>query len=1096
MRRAAVVLAVLLFCLTAYGADYYHLKDHVTTKSGYAVSGASVHVYNPNTTTNPTAYTDLTGITAATFPLTTDSNGMFECYLAQGNYDLYVVHSGHQIDVTWDNYMVGTGTDTLSFSSLDITGTIAAEAFDAADWIDAGGTITGETIETTGLTVVGGTFTTGGAVTVGGDLYVSDQAQFAYDDVEEIYNFRVGPNSVVVEPYLVVENDALIYGNMYLYGKDSASGKLQAQIVETDTLKPRTGDDVYVRAADGQNDATLHGQFFQFEPVDISVSLPDTTDHGVGTLMFCSDDSFRYLAGDGIAKEWRTLAYAGYVAGEDNPALYLPTTELNYAYADSHVQKFGVGNSGEGILSWESSFLSDWIADAANDTGTVGAGYDSVTVQLMWAQIDSGVSVWDTVAVATSYGNGEVVIHAEGKPLVGGGDYVVEANHPRIYFNEDELATLRAKCKSAENTSYTTFIGYVDANYIDDTYPVSQGLERHAKALAALSFAYVVEQDTTYLKEATENAQSLFDDYSTTWDDGEFVQQYYPCFYDWCYGGFGDARKTLFGDSLNAMGDRFMAGTNFMVNAPHSQHSVVHPTAFMGLALYGDGVDDALAVSLLDTCFNHTFGDYHIFACLDSIGRDGGGYEGPGYSESTMNDMLELCWIWDKGTDLAAFDESSCVTGHGTYMLYDTGTDTEVVDYNYSGECVLDPTTMYAFGEGKQGDAEGQFGSLERRMWLTNMLATAYQDSTLTWLAGQYDTHTSGYIPSYIRWEHIVVQDTLMAAAAPTTARGYTTAKQFDNGTVFMREGWDLATASTDVWATYYHGQFSQGHAHADCGSFILGMGNDLLFIDSGEYTTTVAAHDANYFQQTVAHNAITVKLFGEDFDGYANSGGQQFYQFGTASCDIGTVGEYATYLAGDGARGTITDYSHRADTLTYIRSDLTDAYSSSKVDTVRREFVWMEPDGVFLIYDYVYAVEDTFLQKSLFHTIGNPTLNGDDTWTVVQGGSEATLTFYGNASAQEIGGSGYEFWADGQNWPVGACVDYHSDNGAYRIEALPTRSSKTRALVTIIETSVVGGAGYGTVATVAVGDYLGAVVNGDTLLFHKYGGTYQYRAE
>ncbi len=97
-------------------------------------------------------------------------------------------------------------------------------------------------------------------------------------------------------------------------------------------------------------------------------------------------------------------------------SLDLPTATLNFTYAepDSHSMKFGVGNKGDGILAWESSFLSDWIAAAANDTGTVGAGYDSVTVQLMWAQIDSAASWADTIAV-TGGGDGQVIINATGK---------------------------------------------------------------------------------------------------------------------------------------------------------------------------------------------------------------------------------------------------------------------------------------------------------------------------------------------------------------------------------------------------------------------------------------------------------------------------------------------------------------------------------------------------------------------------------------------------------------------------------------------------------------------------------------------------------
>ena len=113
--------AVLLLCISlpSPAADYYHLRDDVTNDYGTAIPGASVYVRTPNTETTVTAYTDLAGGTGVSWPLTTDSNGYFECYVADGTYDIRIVHAGHNIATTWDNYMVGTGSDSLGFVSAD-----------------------------------------------------------------------------------------------------------------------------------------------------------------------------------------------------------------------------------------------------------------------------------------------------------------------------------------------------------------------------------------------------------------------------------------------------------------------------------------------------------------------------------------------------------------------------------------------------------------------------------------------------------------------------------------------------------------------------------------------------------------------------------------------------------------------------------------------------------------------------------------------------------------------------------------------------------------------------------------------------------------
>ena len=109
MRKLALcLLLILTLALPASPADYYHLTDYVTNTYGSALSGVFVYIYDPpgQASTTATAYTDLAGSNSVTYPLTTDSNGMWECYIANGTYDINVVHSGHNIDQTWDNYMV------------------------------------------------------------------------------------------------------------------------------------------------------------------------------------------------------------------------------------------------------------------------------------------------------------------------------------------------------------------------------------------------------------------------------------------------------------------------------------------------------------------------------------------------------------------------------------------------------------------------------------------------------------------------------------------------------------------------------------------------------------------------------------------------------------------------------------------------------------------------------------------------------------------------------------------------------------------------------------------------------------------------------
>jgi len=1100
---AGLVVAVLCMALPSPAATYYHLTDDVTTVSGSAVSGASVYVYTPNTTTTVTAYSDIAGTEPVTWPVYTDANGEFSVYLTPGVYDVRIVHSGHAIDTTKDNYMVGSGSDTLSFNSLDLTGdisaggTISANAFDADDWITAGGQFTGQTLETSGLMTVGTTLETGGTITVGGDIYVASQAWISYNETNEVYDFRLNNNYARIRPELQVNNNILGYGNIFAYGKLTSPGKVYADIVQADTLKPQLGRTVNVRAADGQNDAIMSIQFLQFNPVDISVSMPDTSDFTRGALFFAETDSkFYYMTAP--PKAWNEFAAAAAVVpGEDAPDLVATPTSLTFdspADPDSVLQTVALTNAGDGRMTWTLTAESyDWLAvynytdgaiTTAADTGTVEDGNDSLAVVIKWAEVAAGASKNGTLTL-TGGGGATVTVRADGEAIVGE-DYVVEPNHPRLFFNEDELATVRAKCNSAESDDFTAFIGNVDL-YLAADFPLeasgSPHLNTNATKLTRFAFAAIATQDTTYMNLARNCIDSMIVYWPTTWYDDTDAIKGLSQFYDWCYPYLGTTQKAYYGGLLGEMCEREHLASNYSTNAAHSQIVVMAPMMYPAMAVYGDGYADTLAAAALDSIYAHTFGPYHMGAILDSIGHDGGSYEGMDYGDP--NGESTLLWMWDHGTQSMAVDpwaELSNIAGWGDYMLYNVGAVSEVTP------------SLYGFGSSKMADDHYHASGRGDQHMQAVMFANAYQDSAMVWLANEYVDQTGAYINTYERWERIVYKDTVLVESdVPNLDTQYPNAKRFDLAAVFMREGWDLSTASTDVWATYRHTQYPWGHSSADAGAFVMGRGHDLLFIESGEYNSCDNTHHSEYARRTIASNCITVKLVAESFDGHENDGGQTCVEYGCGLHPL-TVGTYTDSMAGRGNRGKITDYEYRADTLAYTRSNLTPAYHSDKADSITREFAWLEEHDTFLIFDYVDCANDStsLLQKSLFHTINNPTEVTDDEWTVVHGTSEATLNLYGHDHSDEVGGSGAEFMVNGTNYPS---TRTSSDRGAYRIEAVMPRDVEERWLLSVIRIGDVGSSDTATLTYVEVGDYIGAAVNGDTLLFSTTGGTYDYRA-
>jgi hypothetical protein len=85
----------------------FNFQSTVTNQAGRPLSGASVTVYLAGTATPATLYSD-NGVTTSTNPVTTDSNGRFSFYIADGLYDFQ--YSGTAI-TTWlrTNQLIASG---------------------------------------------------------------------------------------------------------------------------------------------------------------------------------------------------------------------------------------------------------------------------------------------------------------------------------------------------------------------------------------------------------------------------------------------------------------------------------------------------------------------------------------------------------------------------------------------------------------------------------------------------------------------------------------------------------------------------------------------------------------------------------------------------------------------------------------------------------------------------------------------------------------------------------------------------------------------------------------------------------------------------
>jgi hypothetical protein len=647
-----------------------------------------------------------------------------------------------------------------------------------------------------------------------------------------------------------------------------------------------------------------------------------------------------------------------------------------------------------------------------------------------------------------------MVVPAEGYQVIQG--------HPRLFFTASQVSGIRSRALGSYSADYNKIKTWCDS-HINDPLPVNVSW-----ALSSYSFVYLVSQDTSYLNRAKAVASYVISHnqtHSTDWIFGGSV------FFDWCYDGLTASERSTYGSALADGADWYQSGSGIgtqwsSLNNYHSKLGRIALLSYPGIALYGEGINNQVATACLDTYSAHQFGSSTILCCLDEIASDGGYFEGD-YNMSILCTGNRMgMTAYDVGTTDDPFSWSTNYQNMARYLVYDTGA---------------------AKGSGtslgsKQGDSHWHSGgSGAVRMALYN-LAAVYNDGVAQWVADEVLEQGSGYINSFDRWKQIVWRDPSVTPVHPSAVYGDNSAALFnDVGMVYMRSGWDLSVNSTDIYAVFRCEAVPSYHTHSHQGHFLIARGNDLLAIDSGDYDSSISSHHQNYFCRTIAHNTITVYDPGEStFYPYANDGGQ-----------IPVWSYPDAVVCGDMSgpefdRGSIVTPYRDTETFTYVKGDATKAYSSHKLSNFTREFVWLKPD-FFVVLDRVTATSPSFTKKWLLHSINQPQVSGD-TFSVTQGDSRLFVKTLLPTQHQitPVGGSGRQFEVNGVNYPPAGGGG--SESGSWRVEVSPSTAANEHMFLHVLYATSSGVSSMPNVTFIDTGDFIGANVAGQTVLFTKSG--------
>ena len=341
------------------------------------------------------------------------------------------------------------------------------------------------------------------------------------------------------------------------------------------------------------------------------------------------------------------------------------------------------------------------------------------------------------------------------------------------------------------------------------------------------------------------------------------------------------------------------------------------------------------------------------------------------------------------------------------------------------------------------------------------------------------------------------------------------------NGTMIARSSWDDGKESDGVLVRMnFTNKLIGSHQHLDSGSFDIYYKGPLA-LDSGVYESEQwyyddgtpedslnygSAHDVNYNKLSIAHNVMLVKMPGEKlgFPSTVENDGGQKGPVGVGATGNTTLNNIADlendkYNIGTILSRDIGDDLNKPD-YSYIKGDITKAYSSEKMEKYIRSFMYLnffdeDYPAALIVFDDIKSTNADYEKTWLLHTEEEPDLNlTDNTVTVsrTENGFDGSLinkTLLPEKSDIKytiVGGEGQEFMVNGKNYKAVPEEDF--DAGKYRVEITTKSKNKQDYYLNVLEIGK-NGEKYQTSAKLIANDdnFVGVKVK-DRVVFLKKG--------
>jgi hypothetical protein len=582
----------------------------------------------------------------------------------------------------------------------------------------------------------------------------------------------------------------------------------------------------------------------------------------------------------------------------------------------------------------------------------------------------------------------------------------VRSERPRLFFTQQDIPTLRQRIGGSHVKYWQKLRQKCDSMLNQTTAELTINTDSGANQLALLAFAGLIGDVESYRRKAidaalvaaaVESMSSL--DRGSRRDGMEGM----ATVYDWLYPYLSSTQKATLREGMLRYIDGFAQSDTDRIfgHAFENLQSVVQ----VAIALHGDApaAEERLDQAVYDYRYNY-------FPSWRHYVQDGGSVMTWDYTMYTLRQVFDAMLAFRSGTNLDYFEAEPWPEKLVDWLCYGLREDNR----------------FQHLGDGKVYD-----GFMARHRFMAVVLATMYRNPRAQWLAQKMERE-KGIWSTNCMYDILFYDPELEA-------------QPVDGPLSRQRDTWSSGAVQLLFRSAP---DYVMGHTHLDNNSFTIYYKGGQA-IDSGYYDKFGSSHHRNYASRTIAHNSMlvfdptqTFRIYNSTY--YVNDGGQHWKR---QPEEVENARPLHVHDVLDPAKGFqvggVAVYEH-TDGYTYVMGDAAGSYSPTKLRSFDRHLVFLNrvsgyTKPVTVVFDWVVSTNGDFKKTYLLHTMKQPQVNGQlVSATHLQGMIFQQTLLPANARISVVGGSGKEFFVNGQNYPTSRAYSDYDEVGAYRVEVSP----------------------------------------------------------